>query len=90
MNYRFEKVDDLYLIFIRYGSQFFIPLRELRLIKSQFFDRDVGRVERIEIKAERTIGSVVNIQGWTLQEVLCYYFLYRFNVASEVARSTRN
>ena len=63
-------------------SFFFVLLRELHVIKSEFFDRDVGTVKRIEILPKRIISGYNN-QGWTLQEVMSCYFLKWFKAVQE-------
>ena len=46
------------------------------MIKSEFFDVDVGAIKTIEILPDRNVNGR---RGWTLQEVLCYYFRNRID-----------
>ena len=41
------------------------------MIKSEFFDVDVGVIKTVEISPDRKVDGD---RGWTLKEVLCYYF----------------
>ena len=60
-------------ISITYSSQvnFFIPISNLQVIVSEFYDLDVGTVKWIEIQPERLV--FVNVPfpraGWNLKQV---------------------
>lgn len=57
-----------YLRFYRTSIFFIFLLSGLHVIMSRVFDRDVGTIKRIEIRAKRTFGYFAS--EWTLEKVL--------------------
>ena len=67
LNVKFLNIDNLFEL--RSNVNYFIILRSLHVIVSEFYDLDVGTVKKIYIKPKRLPFAPSFRAGWNLKEV---------------------